>query len=137
MLTWRRSTVRLLATALSGAIAMAVAMGFGRFSYTPILPGMMLDVPLSPGEAGVIAAANFVGYLLGAVLAGLSFAQGRERVIGLGMLVATTLLLCAMGLANAVVVFAVIRFLAGMASAFTMIMISSRMKNVNDVSPTS
>ncbi|WP_244479431.1 MULTISPECIES: YbfB/YjiJ family MFS transporter [unclassified Rhizobium] len=124
MLTWRRSTVRLLATALSGAIAMAVAMGFGRFSYTPILPGMMLDVPLSPGEAGVIAAANFVGYLLGAVLAGLSFAQGRERVIGLGMLVATTLLLCAMGLANAVVVFAVIRFLAGMASAFTMIMIS-------------
>lgn len=115
---------RLFATALAGAIAMAVAMGFGRFSYTPILPGMMLDIPLSPGQAGVIAAANFVGYLLGAVLAGLSFAQGRERVIGLGMLVATTVLLCAMGLTTSVVLFALIRFLAGMASAFTMIMIS-------------
>jgi MFS family permease len=120
----RMQTVRLYATALAGAAAMAVAMGFGRFSYTPILPGMMLDIPLTPGEAGVIAAANFIGYLLGAVLAGLGFAQGRERVIGLGMLVATTLLLCAMGLTTSVALFSLIRFLAGMASAFTMIMVS-------------
>jgi MFS family permease len=122
--TPRRQALRLLATALAGAVGMAVAMGFGRFSYTPILPGMMLDLPLTPGEAGVIAASNFVGYLLGAVLAGLSFAQGRERVIALGMLLATTLLLCAMGLATSVVVFSLIRFLAGVASAFSMIMIS-------------
>lgn len=122
--TPRRQALRLLATALAGAVGMAVAMGFGRFSYTPILPGMMLDIPLTPGQAGVIAASNFVGYLLGAVLAGLSFAQGRERVIGLGMLLATTLLLCAMGLATSVVVLSLIRFLAGLASAFSMIMIS-------------
>ncbi|MGT2444044.1 MFS transporter [Ensifer adhaerens] len=112
------------ATATAGAIAMAVAMGFGRFSYTPILPAMMVDLGLSPGDAGLIASANFVGYLAGALLAAYGWAHGHERRIGLLSLVATTALLAAMGLSSSVVVLALIRFLAGLASAFAMIFIS-------------
>ncbi|WP_082512261.1 MULTISPECIES: MFS transporter [unclassified Rhizobium] len=115
----------LVPTALAGAIAMAVAMGFGRFSYTPILPGMMSGLDLSPADAGLIASANFIGYLVGAVAAGYGWAAGRERAVSLSALVATTVLLLAMGLTSSLLLFSVIRFLAGVASAFTMIFTSA------------
>ncbi|KQV30132.1 MFS transporter [Rhizobium sp. Root73] len=104
---------------------MAVAMGFGRFSYTPILPGMMSGLDLSPADAGLIASANFIGYLVGAVAAGYGWAAGRERAVSLSALVATTVLLLAMGLTSSLLLFSVIRFLAGVASAFTMIFTSA------------
>jgi MFS family permease len=115
----------LFLTALAGMIAMAAAMGFGRFSYTPILPGMMSGVPLSAADAGFIASANFVGYLVGAVLAAYGWAAGRERKVALSALFATAVLLAAMAMTRSVMVFAVIRFLAGLASAFAMIFTSS------------
>lgn len=115
----------LIPTALAGAIAMAVAMGFGRFSYTPILPGMMSSLGLTPADAGLIASANFIGYLIGAVAAGYGWAAGRERAVSLSALVATTVLLLAMGLTSSLLLFSVIRFLAGVASAFTMIFTSA------------
>ncbi|MND26857.1 Major Facilitator Superfamily protein [compost metagenome] len=110
---------------LSGAIAMAAAMGFGRFFYTPVLPGMIAGIPISSADAGYIAAGNFAGYLAGAILAGQGWAAGRERVIALSSLMATAILLAAMALTTSVPAFVVIRFLAGLASALAMILTSS------------
>lgn len=116
---------QILLTALAGAIAMAVAMGLGRFFYTPVLPAMMDGLGLGPSEAGWIASANYAGYLLGAILAAWGWAEGIERKVALSALVATALLLLAMGLASDVLVLAGIRFLAGVASAFVMIFTSA------------
>lgn len=107
--------------ALAGALAMALAMGLGRFFYTPVLPGMMAGLGLNAADAGLIAAANFAGYLAGAVLAAYGWAAGHERRLALGALSATVLLLLAMGLLSGVVALSLVRFLAGLASAFAMI----------------
>lgn len=111
--------------AFAGMIAMAAAMGIGRFVYTPILPGMMEELHLSAANAGLIASANYLGYLVGAFVAAGGWAHGRERPLMLGALAASTLLAAAMGLTENLVAFLVIRFLAGVASAFVMVFLAS------------
>jgi len=114
-----------LTTALAGAVAMAVAMGLGRFFYTPVLPAMMAGLDLGPAEAGWIASANYAGYLLGAILAAYGWAEGIERKVALAGLLATALLLLAMGVSSNFIIICVIRFLAGLASAFVMVFVSA------------
>ena len=65
---------------------MATVIGIGRFVYTPILPAMTEALGLSQSAAGLIASANFLGYLIGAVLAGLPTLPGSRRTWLLGAL---------------------------------------------------
>ncbi|TPM35127.1 YbfB/YjiJ family MFS transporter [Mesorhizobium sp. B2-3-4] len=111
--------------ASAGMIAMAVAMGIGRFVYTPILPGMMEELHLSPADAGWIASANYLGYLVGALVAAGNWAHGRERLLMLAALGASAVLAALMGLADAMAAFIAIRFVAGLASAFVMVFMAS------------
>ncbi|RWP49820.1 YbfB/YjiJ family MFS transporter [Mesorhizobium sp.] len=114
-----------LRLAFAGMIGLAAAMGIGRFVYTPILPGMMEELGLSPADAGWIASANYLGYLIGALAAVGGWAHGRERLLMLAGLAATAVLTGLMGLAGTMAAFLVIRFLAGLASAFVLVFMSS------------
>ncbi|EHH02868.1 YbfB/YjiJ family MFS transporter [Mesorhizobium amorphae] len=114
-----------LRLAIAGMLALAVAMGIGRFVYTPILPGMMEELGLTPADAGWIASANYLGYLVGAMAAAGGWAHGRERLLMFSGLAANALLAALMGLTDTMAAFLVIRFLAGLASAFVMVFMSS------------
>jgi len=115
---------------LAGAIIMAVVMGLGRFFFTPVLPSMMADLSMGPAEAGFIASANYAGYLLGAIAAAFSWAEGIERKVAMAGLVATIVLLAAMAVSSDLSMFVLIRFLAGFASALAMILASSLVLSV-------
>ncbi len=56
------------AVAVAGAVALAVAMGIGRFAFTPLLPMMLHDGVIDLPSASWLASANYLGYLAGALL---------------------------------------------------------------------
>jgi hypothetical protein len=56
------------AVALAGAVSLAVAMGIGRFAFTPLLPMMLHDGVVDLPTASWLASANYLGYRAGALL---------------------------------------------------------------------
>lgn len=112
------------ALAFGGLIAMAAAVGIGRFIYTPILPPMVEDLGLTKGQAGLIASANFVGYLVGALAAAAVPINAPRRWL-IGGLAVSALTTGAMSLPHAMLPFLTLRFLGGMASAFVLVLAST------------
>jgi hypothetical protein len=55
-----------LRIAVAWLVALAVAMGIGRFAFTPILPMMLSDRVVDLHGASWLASANYIGYLSGA-----------------------------------------------------------------------
>jgi predicted MFS family arabinose efflux permease len=120
------ASLRILAlrVALGGAVTLACAMGIGRFVYTPILPFMTEALHLSGSQAGLIASANFLGYLLGAMAVSIRL-PGTPRqwlVFGLLLSAATT---AGVGAYSSVAAIAVLRCLGGIASAICLVFASS------------
>jgi predicted MFS family arabinose efflux permease len=112
---------RALAVATGGMIAMATAMGIGRFVYTPVLPFMEAALDLSKADAGLIATANFAGYLVGALMAAWSGVKGSRRLWCIGMLAASAIPTAMMAMTNSLEIFMVARFAGGFASAFVLV----------------
>jgi len=106
---------------LAGTAALALAMGIGRFAYTPILPFMMNELGLTATEGGLIASWNFVGYCVGSLIPILPLFHGYLRTWFFVALSASILTTALMGFPFDVTLFALIRFVSGIASAFTLI----------------
>jgi len=109
--------------ALVGLGALAVAMGIGRFAFTPILPMMQQDAGVSVAEGGWLASANYAGYLVGAISA--RAVRIRPTVaIRLG-LIGTALVTLAMAVDGGFGAWLVLRALAGISSAWVLVFASS------------
>ena len=113
------------AVALAGAVSLAVAMGIGRFAFTPLLPMMLDDGVIDLQAASWLASTNYLGYLAGALLCTFQpwiWARVKRlpvvdatALVRAG-LVATVLLTLAMAL-PAPALWPTLRFAAGVASA--------------------
>ena len=107
--------------ALGGMFAMAAAIGIGRFVYTPILPMMMAQESLSAGQAGMIASSNYLGYLIGAMIAATTMLRGSQRAWLLGALFASAVTTLYMAWTESYVGFLATRFIGGLVSAWVLV----------------
>jgi sugar phosphate permease len=74
--------------AFTGALVTILAHGFGRMSYSVILPSMKDGLTLSYTQLGSIATGNFIGYLCLAIIGGFLAARfGVRRVVFISLLV--------------------------------------------------
>ena len=112
-----------LAIGLAGALALAVAMGIGRFAFTPLLPLMQREGLLGSGGGAALAAVNYAGYLLGALSAARLAANPRRLV--LASLLATAAVTAGAGALQNMAAWLLLRGLAGVLSAWVMVGISS------------
>ena len=110
---------------LASFIALMMAMGIGRFSLTPQLPHLISEGQIDLTGAGLIAAANYLGYLIGALdaIRARRPEQVRGRLhTGLWLCVVLTLIsYWAQGFWPHLL----LRFGAGVASAWVMVMITA------------
>lgn len=106
----------------AGIIALVVAMGIGRFAYTPILPAMQERFDFSNTAAGALASSNYLGYLLGALLAAFvpsSRLQGMVLRTSLWTIVTVTVFV---GLTTDFSAWLALRFVAGLAGAGVLVL---------------
>ena len=108
-----------LATVVAGALSLAVAMGIGRFAFTPMLPLMIQGGQLDVAAGGWLAAANYAGYLLGGLTAGrVRWSAVRLSVIALLLTAALT---AAMALPSTLWLWMGLRLAAGLCSAWAFV----------------
>ncbi len=108
--------------ALVAMVALGVAMGIGRFIYTPLLP-MMLDArQVNMVQGGWLASANNIGYFLGALLCTVVRVDSRQTIRA--SLMALAALTAGMGLADGMIAWTALRLLAGVAMGVAFVTIS-------------
>jgi predicted MFS family arabinose efflux permease len=110
---------------LAGAAALALAMGIGRFAYTPVLPAMQEATGFGAATAGWIAGWNYLGYLLGALAASMIAARESRNALLLACVAASILTTGAMGFTADVVLWCALRFASGLASAGVLVISSA------------
>jgi len=111
------------AIGLAGALALAVAMGVGRFAFTPLLPLMQREQLVGDSQGAMLAAINYAGYLIGALTAARLAAHPRRLV--LASLIATALVTAAAGWVHHIAAWLLLRGAAGVLSAWVMVGVSA------------
>jgi len=121
--TLTRAQVLLLAFCVS--LSTTIALGFGRFGYSLVLPAMREDLGWSYSQAGGLNTGNALGYLLGAVCAASILKRTSLRFGVLGGLALSCFALWLTGMTHQFAALVFCRALVGFSGALTFISVAS------------
>lgn len=110
---------------LASAVALMMAMGIGRFALTPQLPQLIAEGQFDLTAAGLVAAANYLGYFIGAADAMFARTPAQVRLRLHGGLWLCAVLTLASWAADGFWSHLLLRFGTGVASAWVLVMITS------------
>jgi MFS family permease len=114
---------------VAGMSALILTVGLARFAYTPMLPVMRAEAGLGALAGGWLATFNYMGYILGALIASMvPDLSSKYRLYRWGLLLALATTL-GMGLTDNGVIWSLLRFLSGLASAAGMLLASGMVLN--------
>ncbi|WP_271404520.1 YbfB/YjiJ family MFS transporter [Kocuria palustris] len=117
------------AVVLRGTLGLAVAMGLGRFFYTPVLPLMVAALNWGTGPSAWIATANYAGYFLGCLAMARGWLRPSSALLRVGLL-STAVLLALVALSGEPLWQASVRLAAGVASGLVFVCITQRIPQV-------
>lgn len=101
----------------AGIFSLILTIGVARFAYTPLLPVMQAQTELNDASGGWLAAINYIGYLLGALIASqLNDLHLKDRLYRIGIFVAIVTT-AGMAVTENFYLWAFFRFFAGLTSA--------------------
>jgi predicted MFS family arabinose efflux permease len=108
-----------------GFLALMIAMGIGRFAYTPLLPAMQNQFGFSDEIAGSMASVNYLGYLIGALLCFKNMRAATKLRLFRISLISSIITTAWMGLVVQAEAWTILRLVSGVASAGIFILGSS------------
>jgi len=112
-------------TPVRGALGLSVAMGMGRFFYTPALPLMVAALHWSSAPGAWIATLNYVGYFIGTLVIAQGWVEPNRFVYRLSLIVSTAGL-AAVALTPNLIWQGGIRTIAGIASGLIFVCVTQR-----------
>ena len=122
---------------LAGICSTLIAIGLGRFIYTPILPDMQDSLSLSSTTMGVLSSSNYLGYLVGSIFPIIIKLNNLKLVIILSSIITSSTIFL-MGLTSNITLFIFLRFICGISSAlgfiFTISLMFSAFKEAQNTS---
>lgn len=107
---------------LAAATALVVTHAFGRFIYTPLLPLLVQDGLITLTQAAALASWNYLGYLLGALLALFLYQRGHGRTALLGCLLTNALITLLQGWAVDYALLVSLRLLNGITNGVVFVL---------------
>lgn len=119
------SIARPALTPVRGALGLSVAMGMGRFFYTPALPLMVAALCWSSAPGAWIATLNYVGYFIGTLVIAQGWVEPNRFVYRLSLIV-STVGLAAVALTPNLIWQGGIRTIAGIASGLIFVCVTQR-----------
>lgn len=118
--TYTRAARSPILESLTGALILAVGMGFGRFAFTGMYPLMVKEAVMTVSAGSLAASANYAGYLLGA-LAMSRVAERHAARLSRIALAGTVICLAALAFHPTVSMLVAARFVAGVMSAVSLV----------------